>query len=152
MISQKVIATDFTLLDQYGNKRTLSEFRGKKVVLYFYPKDLTSGCTAQALNFKEEYEKYIDQNTVIIGISKDSVSSHLKFTKKYDLPFILLSDESLEVIKAYDVWHEKKLYGKSYMGVVRTTFIIDEDGYIIDRNDKPITKTNASDTLCKIKL
>lgn len=151
MILPKTKAIDFTLPDQYNNKRSLSEFRGKKVVLYFYPKDLTSGCTIQALNFKDEFTKYEASNTVIIGISKDSVTSHLKFTKKYDLPFILLSDESLDVIKQYDVWHEKKLYGKSYMGVIRTTYIIDEEGYIIDSNDKPIAKTNASDTLCKIK-
>lgn len=151
MLLPNTKAPSFTLFDQFGNKKSLSDFLGQRIVLYFYPKDLTTGCTSQALGFKEEFEEYQRKNIIIIGISKDSVNSHYKFMEKYDLPFILLSDESLEVIKAYDVWHEKKLYGKSYMGVVRTTYIIDENGYIIDSNDNVKTKTNASDTLCKIR-
>ena len=151
MLLPNTKAPDFTLCDQYGNKHSLVDFLGQKVVLYFYPKDLTNGCKAQDLGFKEEFEKYQNQKIMIIGISKDSINSHLKFVEKYNLPFILLSDESLEVIKAYDVWHEKKLYGKPYMGVVRTTYIIDENGYIIDSNDNVKAKTNASDTLCKIR-
>lgn len=151
MLLPNTKAPSFTLFDQFGNKKSLSDFLGQRIVLYFYPKDLTTGCTSQALGFKEEFEEYQRKNIIIIGISKDSVNSHYKFMEKYDLPFILLSDESLEVIKAYDVWHEKKLYGKPYMGVVRTTYIIDENGYIIDSNDNVKTKTNASDTLCKIR-
>ncbi len=151
MLLPNTKAPNFTLSDQYGNKHSLADFLGQKIVLYFYSKDLTTGCTAQALSFKEEFEKYQAQKITIIGISKDSISSHLKFVEKYNLPFILLSDESLEVIKAYDVWHEKKLYGKTYMGVVRTTYVIDEQGYIIDSNDTVKAKTNASDTLCKIR-
>ena len=136
MLLPNTKAPDFTLCDQYGNKHSLVDFLGQKVVLYFYPKDLTTGCTAQALGFKEEFEKYQNQKITIIGISKDSINSHLKFVEKYNLPFILLSDESLEVIKVYDVWHEKKMAGNVYMGVVRTTYLIDENGIIIKANDK----------------
>ena len=103
------------------------------------------------LNYKENYNKFIGENAVVIGISKDSQKSHEKFIEKYQLPFILLSDESLETIKAYDVWHEKKLYGKPYMGVVRTTYIIDEKGYIIDSDNKVNASTNAEDVLCTLK-
>lgn len=124
------VAPDFVLPDQYGNARRLSEFRGKKVVLYFYPKDNTSGCTAEAEGFRDAYEKIAARNAVIVGVSKDSVSSHLKFAEKYSLPFILLSDEDKAVITAYGVLKEKKMYGKSVVGVNRTTFVIDENGII----------------------
>ena len=151
MLLPNTKAPDFTLCDQYGNKHSLVDFLGQKVVLYFYPKDLTTGCTAQALGFKEEFEKYQNQKIMIIGISKDSINSHLKFVEKYNLPFILLSDESLEVIKAYDVWHEKKMCGKTYMGVVRTTYVIDENGIIIFSNDKVKAAQDAQKMLETVK-
>lgn len=141
----------FSLMDKDGNEISLQDFLGKKVILYFYPKDNTSGCTKEALNYKDNYEEFLKENAIVIGISKDSLKSHEKFSSKYELPFILLSDESLEVIKAYDVWHEKKLYGKPYMGVVRTTYIIDENGYIINSDDKVNASTNADDVLCTIR-
>ena len=123
-------APDFTLLDQNGENVSLNDFRGKKVILYFYPKDSTPGCTKQACAFSELNPHFIEANAQIIGISKDSVASHKRFEQKYQLPFILLSDSELEVIKSYDVWKEKKLYGKIGMGVVRSTYLIDETGMI----------------------
>lgn len=144
-------AINFELLDSNNNLIKLENFIGKKVVLYFYPKDNTSGCTQEALSYKENYDELIDNNTVVIGISKDSVKSHFNFQTKYELPFILLSDESLEVIKAYDVWKEKKLYGKAYMGIKRTTYIIDENGIIIYADDKVVAKSDATKVLCFLK-
>lgn len=138
-------AIDFKLPDQNGNIHTLKDYLGKKVVLYFYPKDNTKGCTLQALGFKEYYERLLENNVVIIGISKDSVKSHDRFACKYELPFTLLSDESGEVCQAYGVWQEKKLYGKTYMGIVRTTFLIDEDGYIIKVMPKVKADVNAKE-------
>ena len=137
----------FTLKDRTGETVSLSEFWGKKVVIYFYPKDNTPGCTRQACAFAQNYDKFKEKNISIIGISKDSVESHIKFANKYSLPFILLSDPDREAIEAYGVWKEKKLYGKVSMGVVRTTFIIDENGYIekIMPNVKP--DTNAEEIL-----
>lgn len=123
-------APDFTLPDQNGNKVSLKNFKGKKVVLYFYPKDNTSGCTKEACNFRDDFPKFKKTDAVIIGVSPDSVSSHKKFADKYNLPFTLLSDEEKNVLEKYGVWKEKSMYGKKYMGVERTTFIIDEDGKI----------------------
>lgn len=124
-------APDLELPDQDGKLRTLSEFRGQKVVLYFYPKDMTPGCTKQACSFGELYPQFQEKGAIVIGVSRDSVASHKKFEEKYGLPFILLSDPKRKAIEAYDVWKEKKNYGKVSMGVVRSTYLIDEDGVII---------------------
>lgn len=124
-------APDFQLPDQDGTMHTLSEFAGKKVILYFYPKDNTPGCTKQACGFSELYPQFLEKDAVVLGVSKDSVASHKKFREKYQLSFTLLSDPELEAIKAYDVWQEKKNYGKVSMGVVRTTYLIDEKGIIV---------------------
>ena len=123
-------APEFTLPDQNGKMHSLSEYRGKKVILYFYPKDNTSGCTKQACNFAELMPQFREQGAVILGVSKDSVASHKKFDENYGLPFTLLSDTERTVIEAYGVWQEKKNYGKVTMGVVRTTYLIDENGII----------------------
>ena len=140
-------APDFTLPDKQGRSVSLSDFLGKKVVLYFYPKDNTPGCTRQACAFAQSHTDFEERNTVVIGISKDSTTSHLKFAEKYDLPFILLSDPELTAIQAYGVWQEKKLYGKLSFGVVRTTFIIDEQGRIAHVMPKVKPDTNAADVL-----
>ena len=124
-------APDFKLPDQNGEMHSLKDYKGKKVVLYFYPKDNTSGCTKQACSFGELMPQFKEKGAVIIGVSKDSVASHKKFEEKYGLPFTLLSDPEKEVIQAYDVWKEKKNYGKVTMGVVRTTYLIDEKGVIV---------------------
>lgn len=129
-------APDFTLPDQDGNLRTLSSFLGRKVVLYFYPKDNTTSCTKQACAFGELYPQFTEKGAVVIGISKDSVASHKKFEEKYALPFIILSDTELSAIQAYDVWKERSMYGKKYMGVVRTAYLIDEGGMIINALEK----------------
>ena len=147
MLKAQMKAPDFSLLDKDGKTVRLSDFQGKKVVLYFYPKDNTPGCTRQACAFAASYEQFKAQNATVIGISKDSVASHLKFAQKYDLPFILLSDPELQAIQAYDVWQEKKLYGKVSMGVVRSTFIIDEQGNIEKVMPKVKTDTNAAEIL-----
>ena len=140
-------APEFTLLDKDGNSVSLSEFKGQKVVLYFYPRDNTPGCTRQACAFAGAYEEFKKMNAVVIGVSKDSVASHQKFAGKYGLPFILLSDPELNAIQAYGVWQEKKLYGKVSMGVVRSTFVIDEDGVIEKVMPKVKPDTNAADIL-----
>ena len=124
-------APDFTLPDQNGVSRSLSDYRGRKVILYFYPKDMTSGCTKQACGFAELYPQFTERGAVVIGVSKDSVASHKKFEEKYGLPFTLLSNPDKSVIQRYDVWKEKKNYGKVTMGVVRSTYLIDEDGVIV---------------------
>lgn len=124
-------APDFELPDQNGEMHTLEEYKGKKVVLYFYPRDNTAGCTKQACGFGELYPHFQEKGAVVIGISKDSVASHKKFEEKYGLPFTLLSDTELAAIQAYDVWKEKNMYGKKTMGVVRTTYLIDEEGIIV---------------------
>ena len=140
-------APEFALSDKDGNNVSLSDFLGRKVVLYFYPKDNTPGCTRQACAFAAAYEGFKTKNVVVIGISKDSTASHLKFAQKHDLPFILLSDPELQAIQAYGVWQEKKLYGKVSMGVVRTTFIIDEQGNIEKVMPKVKPDTNAAEIL-----
>ena len=140
-------APDFTLLNQYGAEIRLSDYHGKKVILYFYPKDNTPGCTRQACAFAQNYAQFAALNTVVIGISKDSVSSHQKFAEKNGLPFILLSDPERLAIEAYDVWKEKKQYGKVSMGVVRTTYVIDEHGCIEKIMPKVKPDTNAAEIL-----
>lgn len=130
MLEKGMKAPQFTLADKSGKSVSLSDFAGKTVVLYFYPKDNTPGCTRQACAFKAKNDEFEAKNAVIIGVSKDSSASHARFAEKYGLPFILLSDEKPDVIKAYGVWQEKKLYGKVSYGVVRTTFVIDGDGVI----------------------
>ena len=129
-------APAFELPDQNGTMHSLKDYKGKKVILYFYPKDNTSGCTKQACGFSERYPQFTEKGAVVLGISKDSVASHKKFEEKNDLKFTILSDPDHKVIEAYDVWKEKKNYGKSYMGVVRTTYLIDEKGIIVRANDK----------------
>ena len=143
-------APNFVLKDSEGRDISLSDYLGKRVVLYFYPKDNTPGCTRQACAFKGLYDEFKRRDVVVIGISRDSVASHKKFAEKYDLPFILLSDPELEVIKLYGVWQEKKLYGKLSFGVVRTTFIIDEEGNISHVMPKVKPDTNASEILEKL--
>ena len=129
-------APAFTLPDENGTLHTLEEYRGKKVILYFYPKDNTPGCTKQACGFSEMYPMFLEKGAIVLGVSKDSVASHKKFKEKYNLAFTLLSDPELSVIQAYDVWKEKKNYGKVSMGVVRTTYLIDEEGVIVKAYDK----------------
>ena len=147
MLEVGMKAPDFTLLDKRGNNVSLSDFLGKKVVLYFYPKDSTPGCTRQACAFAQNHSNFEDKNVVVIGISKDSVASHFKFAEKYELPFVLLSDPELQAIQAYGVWQEKKLYGKVSMGVVRSTYIIDEQGMIEKVMPKVKPDTNAAEIL-----
>ena len=147
MLETGMKAPDFTLTDTDGNSVSLSDFLGKKVVLYFYPKDNTPGCTRQACAFAAAYEGFKVKDVVVMGVSRDSVASHQKFARKYDLPFILLADPELQAIQAYGVWQEKKLYGKVSMGVVRTTFIIDEQGNIEKIMPKVKPDTNAAEIL-----
>lgn len=136
MLQPGTKAPAIALPDQNGNIRTLEEFKGKKVILYFYPKDNTSGCTKQACGFSERYPHFMEKGAEIIGISKDTVASHKKFEEKHGLAFTILADPELEAIKAYDVWKEKKSGGNVKMGVVRTTYLIDENGIIVMANDK----------------
>ena len=140
-------APDFALQDKDGNTVRLSDYLGRKVVLYFYPKDNTPGCTRQACAFAGAYDQFKNKNVAVIGISKDSVASHLKFAEKHGLPFVLLSDPARQAIEAYGVWQEKKNYGKVSMGVVRTTFIIDEKGSLEKIMPKVKPDTNASEIL-----
>ena len=147
MLTAGTKAPDFTLRDKDGREVSLSDFLGKKVVLYFYPRDNTPGCTRQACAFKEAYEGFRSQDIVVIGVSKDSEASHQKFAEKYQLPFILLSDPQRQAIEAYGAWQEKKLYGKVSMGVVRSTFVIDEQGVIEKVFPKAKPDTNAAEIL-----
>ena len=144
-------APDFTLSDKNGKPVSLSDFKCRKVVVYFYPKDNTPGCSRQAIGFAENYNEFQKRNITVIGISKDSVESHVKFAEKYNLPFILLSDPELKAIQDFGVWQEKTLYGKTSMGVVRTTFIINEEGIVQDIMRRAKPDTNAADVLAKIK-
>ena len=141
MLEPGTKAPDFTLEDQNGLSRSLTDFRGQKVVLYFYSKDMTSGCAKQACGFAELYPQFLEKGAAVIGISKDTAASHKKFEEKYGLPFILLADPEKEPIRAYDVWKEKNMYGKATMGVVRTTYLIDENGVII----RAFTKVKAAE-------
>ena len=143
-------APEFALYDKDKNEVKLSDFLGKKVVLYFYPKDNTPGCTRQACAFAASYNAFREKNVAVIGISKDSVASHVKFAEKYDLPFTLLSDPDRQAIEAYGVWQEKKMCGKVCFGVVRTTFIIDENGNVAEIMDKVKPDTNAEEILARL--
>ena len=147
MLQEGMKAPNFTLFDKDGRSVSLSDFIGKKVILYFYPKDNTPGCTRQACAFAAAYDRFKQDDVVVIGISKDSTASHQKFAEKYNLPFILLSDPEKTAIEAYGVWKEKKMCGKVSMGVVRTTFIIDENGAVERVMDKVKPDTNAAEIL-----
>ena len=147
MLANGTKAPDFTLPDQNGQPRKLSEYLGQRVILYFYPRDMTAGCTKQACAFAELYPQFREKGTAVLGISKDSVASHKKFEEKYGLPFVLLSDPEKTVIQAYDVWKEKKMYGKVSMGVVRTTYLIDEQGIIVKGFEKVKPAENPADML-----
>lgn len=151
MLAVGTKAPSFELPDQNGDVHTLEEYKGKKVVLYFYPRDNTAGCSKQACGFAELYPQFQEKGAVVIGISKDSVKSHKNFETKYGLPFTILSDTERTAIEAYDVWHEKKMCGKVSMGVVRTTYLIDEEGVIIRANDKVKTADNAAKTLAELE-
>lgn len=151
MLDTGIKAPDFELPDQNGTMHTLEEYRGKKVILYFYPKDNTPGCTKQACGFSERYPRFMEKGAVVLGISKDTVASHKKFEEKYGLAFTLLSDPERKVIQAYDVWKEKKNYGKVSMGVVRTTYLIDENGIIIRANDKVKAAEDAEKMLGELE-
>ena len=151
MLEVGMKAPEFALNDKDGNTVQLSDFAGQKLVLYFYPKDNTPGCTRQACAFAATYDGFREKNVMVIGISKDSVTSHQKFAAKYNLPFTLLSDPELKAIQDYDVWQEKKLYGKISMGVVRTTYIINEQGIIEKIMPKAKPDTNAADILAYLR-
>lgn len=140
-------APNFSLKDENGDVRTLDEFKGKKVILYFYPKDSTPGCTNQACGFRDLYPQFEEKGAVVLGVSKDSVESHKRFKEKNSLPFTLISDPDLEAIKAYDVWKEKKSGGKTTMGIVRSTYLIDEEGTIVKAFGKVKAKENPQDML-----
>lgn len=148
-IGEKV--KNFSLPDQFGQIHHLDDYRGHRVVIYFYPKDDTTACTRQACAFRDNYDAFKDRDIIVIGISKDSPKRHENFVKKYNLPFILLSDESCEIIKYFGVWVEKKMYGRSYMGIKRSTFILDEQGIITHVFEKASPKENASDIIKALK-
>ncbi len=147
MLEKGTKAPEIELADQNGKMHKLSDFKGKKVILYFYPKDNTSGCSKQAAAYSEKAAAFAEKGITIIGISKDSVASHKKFADKYNLGFTILSDTERQAIEAYDVWKEKKMCGKTSMGVVRTTYVIDENGTIIDANDKVKAADDAENML-----
>ena len=147
MLTTGMKAPDFSLSDQHGNTVSLADYAGKKIVLYFYPRDNTPGCSRQACAFAGAYEDFKTMNVAVIGVSKDSVASHVKFAEKYSLPFTLLSDPELQAIQAYDVWQEKKNYSKVSMGIVRSTYIIDESGVIEKVMPKVKPDTNAAEIL-----
>ncbi len=150
MLETGIKAPDFTLPDQNGEMRSLADYKGQKVILYFYPRDNTPGCTKQACGFGELYPQFQEKGAVVLGVSKDSVASHKKFEEKFGLPFTLLSDTEKTVIEAYDVWKEKKMCGKVSMGVVRTTYLIDEDGIIIKAFDKVKAADNPAQMLAEL--
>lgn len=147
MLEVGTVAPEFSLPDQNGTERRLSDYRGQKVILYFYPKDMTSGCTKQACGFAELYPQFRENGAAVLGVSKDSVASHKKFEEKYGLPFTILSDPEKKVIQLYDVWKEKVNYGKVTMGVVRTTYLIDENGIIVKAIDKVKAAENPAQML-----
>jgi peroxiredoxin Q/BCP len=146
------IAPDFVLPADDGHEVRLSDYRGQRVVLYFYPKDMTSGCTTQACGFRDRYPEITEQNAVVLGISPDGVSSHVKFRSKYDLPFRLLADEKHEVAELYGVWGEKSLYGKNYFGIIRSHFVIDADGRIADVRYAISPEESVTDALAALQL
>lgn len=143
-------APDFKITADDGKIYSLKDFKGKKIILYFYPKDMTSGCTAEACDFRDNIKLFQKKNSVIIGVSKDNTDSHKKFKSKYNLPFTLLSDENMEMLKAYGVWKEKSMYGRKYMGIERTTFIIDEKGIIKEIFKKVKVKGHIEEILKKL--
>ena len=147
MLEKGTKAPEFSLPDENGEIRNLSDYKGKKLILYFYPRDNTPGCTKQACGFADLYPQFSEKDVEIVGISKDSVASHKKFKEKYSLPFTILSDTELQTIQAYDVWKEKKLYGKTSMGIVRTTYLLDENGVIIKAMDKVKASENPKEML-----
>ncbi len=151
MLQEGMKAPDFALPDQNGNQVSLSQFRGKKVVVYFYPRDNTPGCTRQACAFRDAFAQFRAMDVIVIGISKDTVASHQRFIQKFELPFLLLSDPDLTAIKAYEVWQEKKMYGKTTFGTARTTFVIDEQGMIVKVFEKAKPDTNAAEILESLK-
>lgn len=151
MLNTGIKAPNFELPDQNGTIHTLEEYRGKKVILYFYPKDNTPGCTKQACGFSERYPQFMEKGAVVLGVSRDTVASHKKFEERYGFVFTLLSDPERKVIEAYDVWKEKKNYGKVSMGVVRTTYLIDENGIIIRANDKVKAAEDAEKMLGELE-
>ena len=150
-ISEGMPAPDFTVLDENGKQQRLSDYRGQPVILYFYPKDDTPGCTTEACNFRDDYSAYVEAGVTILGVSPDSPKSHLKFKQKFQLPFPLLADEDHAICEAYNVWGEKKFMGREYMGVSRTTFLIDPQGNIkkIFENVKPAE--HSAELLAAIK-
>ncbi|NSW51199.1 MAG: thioredoxin-dependent thiol peroxidase [Anaerolineae bacterium] len=152
MIEEKSAAPDFSLLDQDGVERTLSEYRGKPVVLYFYPKDDTPGCTTEACEFRDDYDEYRKAGVTVLGVSPDSPKSHAKFKAKYNLPFTLLADEEHAVCDAYGVWVLKKMYGREYYGVARTTFVIDADGVIRKVFEKVTPKGHSAEILAALAV
>lgn len=147
MLKINTKAPSFSLPDEEGNMHTLEEYRGHRVILYFYPRDNTPGCSKQACGFRDLYPEFLEKDAVVIGISKDSIASHKRFKEKYELPFILLSDTEKKAIMDYDVWKEKKNYGKISMGVVRTTYLIDEEGIIIKAKERVKTTENPKEML-----
>ena len=147
MLTEGTVAPEIVLNDKNSNEVKLSDFKGQKVVVYFYPKDSTPGCTRQACAFSNDFSKFEEMNVKVIGISKDSEASHIRFAEKYDLPFTLLSDPELKAIKDYDVWQEKKMYGKTSFGVVRSTYLINEDGVIEKVWKKAKPDTNAEEII-----
>jgi peroxiredoxin Q/BCP len=147
MLKEGDKAPDFELIGDDGKYYKLKDFRGKKVILYFYPKDMTPGCTTEACEFRDSHKAFTKKNTVILGVSADSAEKHIKFKNKYDLPFTLLSDENKSMLEKYGVWQEKNNYGKKYMGIVRTTFIIDENGKIEKIYNKVSAKGHAENVL-----
>ena len=151
MLAVGTVAPEFTLPDQNGDPRSLSDYKGQKVILYFYPKDMSAGCTKQACAFSELYPQFREKGAVVLGVSKDTVASHKRFEEKHGLPFTLLSDTEKTVIQAYDVWKEKKLYGKVSMGVVRTTYLIDENGVIVKAFDKVKAADNPAQMLGELE-
>ena len=140
-------APNFNVNDQNGQATTLEQFKGKKVVLYFYPKDDTPGCTAQACNLRDNYESLLSKGYVVLGVSADTEQKHQKFIEKYDLPFPLLADTEKEIIESYGIWQEKKTFGKTYMGIVRTTFVINEEGIVEEIIEKVKTADHTQQIL-----